>query len=96
MLHEVKLIYLEEDMDANNQRDFTAAIDGVVMTGMIRFVSKRIQASPAHPYPHSYRFYFGKHNTITEHPDYRNIRRYLLSLMIKENEHFATAAQVLR
>lgn len=96
MIHQIQLLSI--DINRKNrdllrkERSFEALIDGVNVTGKVVLRLGKL------PYPTSksgYNFHFDD-KTITKHPDYKNIRRQLLLLMIDRNVGMLIASKVVR
>lgn len=96
MRHTIEVISIEQHRDEHNNRAFSALIDGMKIEGKVqRIIMNR--NIPVTAWKYQYRMYFPKDILITKHSDYKNIRRELLTKMIKKRPYeMLNVEQVVR
>jgi hypothetical protein len=87
MKHEVKLVTLQKVMGKDHNRPFVAIIDGVEIKGIVKYVALDNTTNEFHKHKRSsYRLYFSSNCKLTDHIDYKAIRRELLLQMLEHNK----------
>lgn len=92
MKHEITLILIDRHLGVSkNTRDFEAVIDGVHTKGVVQTLVSFSERATEGVAKITYKFKFNV-SGISKHPDYRNIRRELLKLMVANTKVMARGA----
>lgn len=86
MINSINILHFPKALGEGDFRSFVVEINGVEIKGRVQLVGTGGALT--------YRFYWPKEMSVTQHPDYKIIRIRLLKLMYEQNESMNALSRI--